>query len=273
MNLNKLKELAAKFAPFIVGVLGVLVLGKVVFAGSSFLDTVARYAGESIAEKLAGSGQLAYETMQNVAHSLGAAEVAPTYQTSPAQLDVLNRQDSGFYWGQLEVKGQSWLGNINATGTLNLAGTSSIGYSTTQPNIVTVAFNSNSTTLCSIQNTSPLTRVITNLYFDLTSTTGAGAGTQWRGYVSAGRADANAAATATVFTQAIIPIVNAANSPQIFGGPVPSSYYISSTVFLTGVTGITTTTMPLQLPNWYMNVTSTAITSSTGNCVYTYMSL
>lgn len=136
-------------------------------------------------------------------------------------------------------------------------------------NIYTVPFNAASTTVCAIQNGTGAYQAIPATYVDVNAgTSSTTVNTLWRGYVSAGRADMNAAATATLFAQTSFP-----SSTQYlsFGGPVPSSYYTSSTAFLTDVAGIPTSTLVMLPPTWWLNVTTTAITSSTGNCKFPFI--
>ena len=155
-------------------------------------------------------------------------------------------------------------GNINASGTLNVPGTSTLGYTLNQLNTPQTAMNGNSTTVCSVQNTSGVNRIITSLVIASTGSTGDGAVTSWRGYVSAGRADNNTANTSTLLKT--IELAVGATTLQVFGGPVPGSYMVTSTGVGLNALGLATTTPVLWRNGWYANVTSTAIASSTGNC-------
>lgn len=166
----------------------------------------------------------------------------------------------------VELEDDLWVaGDLNVTGTVNFVG-GSVSM-TGGWNFTSSSFNSNTTTPCSIQNSSGRDRIVADMNFHIIGTTGDGATANWRAYVSAGRADNNTAATATVFRNALIPIYSAALGPMVFGGPVPGSYYTSSTVFETGIAGSSTSSPVIWRNGWYLNVTSTAITSSTGKCL------
>jgi hypothetical protein len=117
-----------------------------------------------------------------------------------------------------------------------------------------------------VLNDSGADRVISNASLAITGSSGSGGLSQFRGYVSAARADMNTAATSTLMKQSFIAV--AATMKEVFGGPVPGSYYVtSSAAYDTGI-GTQTTTPVVWPAGWYANVTSTAVVSSTGACVF-----
>lgn len=247
-------------------------LGSTVLAassGDSFLSDIKKLvAHEIVTLILAGKdvnlgGQ---DTNGNQGDAvLGSTQTPATYATA----ESVSNEGGLYLWDTdsnsgLEVAGPTHM--ASATIVSLAASTSTIGFATGQLNVTTAAFNSASTTMCSIQNTSGADRVITSAFIDLAAGTSAvNVASQWRGYVSAGRANNSVTATGTLFSQTFLASSTLAVA---YGGPVPNSYYVSSTAtnaFLT-VLSLTTST-PVMWPNgWYANVTSTAITSSTGNC-------
>lgn len=257
MNLDKNKMRKGLVGVGAVVFALLLVLGTNVHsvraATSSFWDSVV----SKTAEILAGKIEAPAPTMPEV--TLGATERAPTYLAGTAQLGVTNRSDSQFLWGQQEVVGTSWLGNINATGTLNFSGLANgLGG-------LVSSFTAATTTVCAIQNTTGVDRVITDLALDISAGTSANTvNGSWRGYVSVARADNNTNVTGTLL---LAQTINSSTVARSFGGPVPSSYYTSSTAFQTALSGVNTTTLIMWPANTWVNVTSSAITSSTGNCV------
>lgn len=172
---------------------------------------------------------------------------------------------STYFSSDVEVDGTTYLDGPLTTVGLTTLGSTTVGYATNLLNTPQVAFNGNTTTPCSVQNTSGVNRVITSLTLGITGSTGDGAITAFRGYVSAGRADANTRASSTLMKTTIIPVT--ATDLLVFGGPVPSSYYVTSSPTLLNALGSPSTTPVLWPIGWYANVTSTAIASSTGDCI------
>ena len=169
------------------------------------------------------------------------------------------------HFDDVELEDDLWVnGDLNVTGTVN----SVVGL-----NLSSTSFNSNSTTLCSVVNNSGTDRILSAGTILITSTTGEGATTQWRAYVSAGRAANNTAGSSTIFRQIELPAVTSANAPLAYGGPVPGSYYVTSSVNQTAVPGLASSTLVLWRNGWYANVTSTAITSSTGKCFFPWYAI
>lgn len=250
-----------------LAVLGISVLllgigGKAALAsgaGQSFWNDV-KYL---VAQQLAGQVEVPAAFVEA---ALGSAQTVALHATaeSVSNLGGLFLWDTDTTSG-LEVKGPTWLQTLNVSSTVTISGTTTLGYTLNQLNTPQVAFNSNSTTVCSVQNTSGADRVIPSFSMGFTGSSGSGGLTQFRAYVSAGRADMNTAATATLFKQAFIAV--AATMKNVYGGPVPGSYYVTSSLVYDTAVGTPTTT-PVIWPNgWYANVTSTAIASSTGNCM------
>lgn len=168
------------------------------------------------------------------------------------------------YFDDLELNDDLWVaGDLKVTGTVNLVAGMNLSKTT---------FNSNTTTYCAVQNSSGSDRVIPSMTLISTGSSGSGGATAFRGYVSAGRADNNSAATATIFSQIELPVT--ATGYSLWGGPVPGSYYSSSTLAVFRTSNLLATTTPVLWRNgWYANVTSTAITSSTGQCLIPYYNI
>ena len=229
-------------APWLVAVvLGVVLMGGIAKANNVFSwDSVMEKVADRIASKITDLEEVLGASGTRFDNGLSADSTSPV---------------AG------ELRGTT----LTITGASSLSGTSTLGYTPNQLNTPQTAFNGNSTTLCSVQNTSGVSRIISALTIASTGSTGNGVATGWRGYVSAARADNNRRATGTLFSESQLGI--AATDVQVWGGPVPNSYYVSTTAaaFLT-VGNLTTSTPVLWPNNWYANVTSTAISSSTGNC-------
>lgn len=239
----------------LVGVLSLVAIAGVARADSGdFLEQVRREVIAQVVEILVGTG---------IAPSLGGS-----YTSEPGHLtasDDWQGTNSLYEYGDLEVNGESWFdGALYASSTFGTSGTTTLSYTPNQLNTASIIMNPASTTLCSVQNTSGVRRVITGLSILSTGSSGAGALTQVRAYIGGNRADMHDVATATLFKQALVDVT--VSGVQVFGGPVPMSYYLSSTAFGTGISSIPTTTLAIWDPGSYVNVTSSAITSSTGNC-------
>lgn len=247
----------------VAGGLGSLVGISKAASNDIFMDKVAKYAGEAIADKLEALGALSASAINDF---LGSVQTVALHATG----ETVTNLGGLFLWDTdsnsgLEVKGPTWLQAVNVSTTLTVAGTSTFAYTNNQLNTPQVAFNSASTTLCSVQNTSGVDRVIPSFTLGLTGSTGSGGLSQFRAYVSAGRADTNSAATSTLMKQAFIAVATTMKS--VFGGPVPGSYYVTSSAAYDTAIGTQTTTPVIWPAGWYANATSTAITSSTGNCM------
>lgn len=259
-----------------LAVLGVVVLlgfGGNALAGQSLIGEIrAEIRAKVVAlgvEKYFGLVSKELDETAQPEVSLGSAQTPATYATAGS----VTNQGGLYLWDTesnsgLEVKGPTHLASTTITSLTVTTGT--VAYAPGQVNVANASFNAASTTLCSIQNTSGLDRVVQSGNLYLTGTTGGGGLTSFRSYVSAARADNNTTATSTVIKETQLTV--AANVVQVTGGPVPGSYYTSSTVPLTALNGVVTTTPVLWKNGWFFNVTSTAITSSTGICMANYVS-
>lgn len=190
-------------------------------------------------------------------------------QTSPSHLvdtGTLNNQGSLYLYDTQTGGGLEVAGTIYANGNLSVSGSSSINYLVGGENTLFTSFNAASTTVVAVQNTSGQDRIITSAFINLNAGTAANtANSAWRGYVSPGRADNNTTSTNVLFRTATL---NSSTVAVAYGGPVQSSYYVSST-FMTGGSGVSlvTTTPVMWYNGTFINVTTTAITSSTGSVV------
>lgn len=116
-----------------------------------------------------------------------------------------------------------------------------------QAYVASSAFTAATTTLCGIVNSDSVARVIPIGVLDLNAGNASiTANGTWRAYVAPTYAAVNPAATSTVIATRS---VTSSTVPQTFGGA-------TSTV--------------LWPSGWYYNVTSSVITSSTGNCKVYY---
>lgn len=163
--------------------------------------------------------------------------------------------------------GGSFGGDLTVGGNITISGSSTINYMVGGENTLFSSFNAASTTVCSVQNTSGQDRIITSAFINLAAGTSANTvNSVWRGYTSVARADNNTNATGTLFKAAAL---NTSTLAVAYGGLVPSMNYVSSTALL-NANGGTTTTPVMWYNGTYANVTTTAITSSTGSCVFYY---
>ena len=235
----KLKSLA----PWLVAiVLGVAVVGSVAKANSGFSWEVVM---DKVADKLV-------QQVENLGQMIGASG---TRYPNGISADTTSPVAG-------EVRGST----LTITGASTLSGTTTLGYTPNQLNVTTASFNSASTTMCSIQNTSGLDRVVTAFGLNVNAGTVAiGANSRWAAGITPARAQEGApTATGTLFRNAFI---MSSTLAVAYGGPVENSYYTSSTLNQIGGTGgISTTTPAMWYNGWYVNATTTAITSSTGNC-------
>jgi hypothetical protein len=261
MQKYKLQNSILKGFLVLMGLLGV---GAVASAYSGSAQNVTEHGDINVTNVYSNSQAApAQQQVGEPVENVGAASVASNAShLSLSPLPSAVGGDSGVYLkGGLEADGASYIDN-----TLTVSGSSTFGYTANQLNTAKVSFNSNSTTLCSVLNDSGVDRVISGMSLNITGSTGSGGLTQFRGYVSAGRADMNTAASSTLLKQSFIAV--SATGKQVFGGPVPGSYYTSSTLAITALDGFTSSTPVIWPANWYATVSSTAITSSTGACVF-----
>lgn len=221
---------------------------------------------------------------------LGISHLVRAYSGAPSQILVetgyftisgMQSPDAGLALGIRE--GASATTDLNVTnelqtailsvtqsttiqGSVYISGTTTLGYTLNQLNTPQVSLNAATTTNCAVQNTSGSDRIISAASINLNAGSSVNtANTQWRGYVSAARADGNTSVTGTLIRQFFI---SSSTNPVAYGGAVPTSYLVTSTLpFITGA-GTASTTLVLWPNSWWANVTSSAITTSTGNCVF-----
>ena len=245
---TKIKGLAV-FGIIVLSLLG----GKVALAQSSqgFIPMVAKLVAQEIVQRLEALGALDVGTSSIVESALGSAQTPASFATAASVTNL----GGLFLWDTESNSG------LEVRGNTTLTGTSTILVTANQQYFISTSFNAASTTLVSTRYTGP-TVAVDSVFLDVDAGTSANtANSAFRAYVSKATADNSVNATGTLMRQVII----ASSSLQVaYGGPVLSSYYTSSSAQLTALAGITTTT-PIMLYNGdWINVTSTAITSSTG---------
>ena len=171
----------------------------------------------------------------------------------------------GSFGGDLTVSGI-----LNATGNINATGSTTISYLVGGENTLFTPFNTASTTVCSIQNTSGQDRIVTSFFLNVNAATGFNSSsfTSWRGYASPARIDNGTTSTLVTLKQTIIP---SSTVGVVYGGPVPGSYFASSSPIGSGsfytITGLASTTPVMWYNGSYLNVTTTAVSNLSGNCV------
>lgn len=190
----------------------------------------------------------------------GQQQAGYTEGTHYGQITATNVESTG---SMLADAGLTVAGGINSTGGASFTGTSTLGFTPNQPYIVTTPFGTSTSTVVSFQYSGPTVAVDSDfLDFDPGSAAITSNGS-YRAYISKGRVDANTNATGTLFSKSVI---NSSTVSVAYGGPVPSSYYVSSTAFINGLNGVTTTPIMLFNGDW-VNVTSSILSTSTGRLI------